>query len=471
MKKIKDIDKYLIFVLPLLIVLSLAILDDTAGVYAAVMGLAIFSYLVIIYDERLVYGFNGIQILSIPSIIIFTFTIFLAIPSVYICSTNDSHSVFPYFSAHIMFYFLFPLGLKIAGIFKKIDLENLKKIRYAQFHKSNFDMVFFELLMTLLFISFLIFALYIIRVNEIPLFELIKSPGEYIKLNLLREKALKLLEVTIFEDYLFRWQRTLLLPFGIIGSLFLAVTYKRSKYVALFIVFLGAGLFINTLTLEKSPTAGIFLAMMAFYYLMRNRISFKFILISFVLVFVGPILIMVFLHFGKENLFRLIYISFLQRIFLIPAEALYKYFEIFPHIHDFLYGRSTQLFSWIYDQGTFPISNYVAQVWWKDPLTSGYANANYLGNFWADFGWVGIVFSSIAVGMVVHLLYWKILNVSHYKKNVLYVISICILLPVLTFGFFSVNFTVLFFTSGIIVLVFIIIFFKSIMQIIYKIHV
>ena len=138
MKKIKDIDKHIIFFLPVLIISSLAFLDDTTGIYASLMGLAIFAYLLMVYDKRMIYGFNGLQVLSIPSIIIFTFTIFLAIPGVYICTIHDTKSVIPFFSALILFYFMYPFGLKIAGIFKQIDIAKVKEIRYAELKRSIF---------------------------------------------------------------------------------------------------------------------------------------------------------------------------------------------------------------------------------------------------------------------------------------------------------------------------------------------
>jgi oligosaccharide repeat unit polymerase len=460
-----------LFILPLLVVLSLIIFDSRTGFFAAIIGTSLFVYLAIIYDERLIYGFNGLQVLSLPSIVLATFTIFLAIPSVYVCTINKTPAVIPYFSAHVLFYILFPFGLKIGGIFRKIEINRVENLKSASLHKSGFDKNFFELLITLLLFSFLILILYLSRVDEIPLFELIRNPGAYIKLAIMREKALKLLDVTIFESYLFQWQRSLILPFGIIGSLFLTITYRKAKYLILFVVYFIPGVFVNSLTLEKSPIAAIFLAIMAFYYVYKNKLSVKFVIFSIIAIFFGPILIMTFVQLGATNLFRVVYISFLYRIFLIPSEVLYMYFDVFPNIHDFLYGRSSNLFSWMYDQGTFNISNYVARIWHRNPLSTGFANANYLGNFWADFGWFGIILSTIIVGIVLHLLYWKILSAADYKKTILYVISVCILPAIFTFGFFSVNFTVLFFTSGMIVLVFFTFFFKSIMQMIFKIEI
>ena len=172
-----------------------------------------------------------------------------------------------------------------------------------------------------------------------------------------------------------------------------------------------------------------------------------------------PFLISFFLHFGKSNVLEVVINSLLYRIFIIPSEVLYQYFNIFPDLHEFLDGRSSQLFSWLHQDGTFPLSNYVAKIWWKDPFTSGSCNANYIGNFYADFGILGVFISTYIVGILTHLFYYKLLFVVAYKKNFLYVSSTAVVIPIFTFGFFSSNFTTLFITRGLVLLYLLFIFF------------
>ena len=107
----------------------------------------------------------------------------------------------------------------------------------------------------------------------------------------------------------------------------------------------------------------------------------------------------------------------------------------------------------MHTEGTFPVSNYVAKIWWNMPDTSGSANAVYIGNYWSDFGWYGVIISTIILGFIAHLLQWKILTVSDYKKNFLFIVSIAAAVPSFTFGFISANFTNIFFTKGLILLI------------------
>ena len=100
--------------------------------------------------------------------------------------------------------------------------------------------------------------------------------------------------------------------------------------------------------------------------------------------------------------------TYVNRLLITPAEVLINYFIYFPETHNFLLGRSTQLFSWMYSEGNFPVSNYIAKLWWDNPTSTISANANYLGNFWSDFGWYGTTISTFIFGILAHLFQWKI---------------------------------------------------------------
>ena len=54
------------------------------------------------------------------------------------------------------------------------------------------------------------------------------------------------------------------------------------------------GIFVNAFTLEKSPTAAIFVALMALFYMKKNKIGIKFFLIAIGLIFAVPMIIMYF---------------------------------------------------------------------------------------------------------------------------------------------------------------------------------
>lgn len=453
MQKQIDIDKAILFLLPLVFIATLIISNEQVMLFSSGLVFVIFLYEIIVFNKREIYGFSGIKIIAIPSLVFTTFTIFIAIPSVYISTIKYSPAVYPYYFSIMLFYILFPMGLYFGDMLRKIDIRKINGLSGSKFSKDKIDFIFYELLIILLSICILIFFDYVLQVKEIPIVEILKSPGQYTKFSLMREEALKILPVTFIEKYLFHWLRSLFIPLGIIGSLFFTIAYKKKKYSRLFLLFLIFGLFVNSMTLEKSPLAAIFLSIMSLFFLKKSKISVPFLTIAILLIFAGPIALLYLLQYGQKNVLTIIFNTLIYRIFIVPSEVLYYYFEYFPNLHDFLLGRSTQLFAWLSDEGTFPLANYVAKVWWNDPGTTGSANANYLGNFWADFGWIGIIISTFFVGFIIHLFYWKVLTISNYKMNFIFVVVTCVVTPTFTFGFFSSNFTTLFFTKGLLFII------------------
>ena len=458
--KIFDFDKFLIFLLPIFFICTSLFFNLKILLLSTFLIIFILSYEFIIYKKNLLFGFKGLAFLTFPSIILSTFTIFISIPSIYVCYIYEfNHNTIPYFISILSFYIFYPIGLNTGFFIKNIDTKKLLKMKEKKIDLIDNYNINYEILLIVFSFSIFIIINYLIQIKEIPLFELIQNPGDYARLALLREQALKTLGLSSIEKYLFIWTRSLFLPFGIVGSLFLADNFNKRKYWILFWSFFLIGVFINSITLEKSPIATIFFIIVIYFYIKKNNISINNFLFYIVIVMFIPFLISFFLHFGKSNVFEVVINSLLYRIFIIPSEVLYQYFNIFPDLHDFLDGRSSQLFSWLHQDGTFPLSNYVAKIWWKDPFTSGSCNANYIGNFYADFGILGVFISTYIVGILTHLFYYKLLFVVAYKKNFLYVSSTAVVIPIFTFGFFSSNFTTLFITRGLVLLYLLFIFF------------
>ena len=448
-----DIDTFIIISLPILLILSFIILPEKEFLFSIGIFTGIFLYELIIYSKRYVYGFSGLQILSPLSLIFFSFTVFISLPSIYICSTENNPAIYPYYFSIVIFYILFPIGLLLGNKIWGINIGRVKILLNSDFQKSKFDSLFYEILILFIAAGILVFLLYLMRVKTIPLLELIRNPGDYVRSMALRQEAYLLLKVTFIEKYLFLWERSIIMPIIIFVSLLLYLINRQKKFLIIFLVFLFIGLLFNSLTLEKSPTAAIILSLMALYYLRKKQIGVRFLFLSLFFIFLIPVLILYFQHLGHYNIYKLVYITILGRVFITPTEVLYHHFEIFPQIHDFLGGRSTHLFSWLYNDGTFPLANYVARVWWQSPKTTFVANVIFIGNFWADFGFLGVIISSVFVGLIGHWYFWKILSVSNYSKNIIYIIVVTISVPIFTFIFMGSNFTTIFFSRGVLVLI------------------
>jgi oligosaccharide repeat unit polymerase len=450
-----NLDKIVLFSLPWILIFTLFVLPEKVLFFSTTLIVTLFIFELMIYQKRELYGFTGLFNLSIPSVVTMTYTIFIAVPSIYICSAKTNPAIFPYFYSIVGFYYLYPMGLFMGDFLWGIDkkqITQLNHIYYDNFKKSKFDYIFAELLVFLLPLAIGLFLLYLLRVDTIPLLELFKNPGDYAKLSILRNKAYLVLKVTFIEKYLIVWARSVIFPVGIIASLFLLTVYRKRKYLIFFICFLVLGVIYTSITLEKSPVAGIFLALMAFYYLGKRKLDLKFLLTAIIIVFAIPVIIMAMKFYREEGLFDVLYTSILYRIFVVPAEALYYHYELFPGLYDFLGGRSTNLLAWFHPDGIFPLSNLVARYWWGSPTTVGTANAMFLGFFWADFGPIGVIISSYGVGIVTHWLYYKFLKISQYSKNIIFVVFSTVTLPAFTFSFFNSNYTILLISRGVLIL-------------------
>ena len=99
-----------------------------------------------------------------------------------------------------------------------------------------------------------------------------KNMGNSGVLWLLREESLKLLEISAVERYLFMWQRSLFITFGLILSLFVYSKKNQKLYLLLSIFFFSIGILFNSLTLEKSPIAALFLIVATFFFLRKKKI-------------------------------------------------------------------------------------------------------------------------------------------------------------------------------------------------------
>jgi len=445
-------DKYFLIILSILVVLILLYSPDSSLIYSLGLIFSLIIYEILIYPYRIIYGITGIKVLAMPSIAFISFTVLIAIPAIYVASVNSGPYSNMFMFSILSFYIFYPMGLYLGNYFHRINCKKINLLSNMSFSNSRIDIIIYEGMLILLFTSLLIFILYLLRVETIPLFLMLTDSKSYLSIWMVREESMKLLNVTFIEKYFFAWLRDIFIPLGIISCLFLVVQYQKRKYFIIFSIFLLLGIINNSLTIAKAPTAALFLAITAFIFIKSKKVSLKFIFISLIIIFSFPYLV---IHLVTPPEFRApsnLLNSLFLRVFVVPAEALYQYYEVFPSKHEFLLGKGSKLFSWLHSEGLFNAANYVAKIWWSDPTTTGNANANYLGTFWADFGWYGVIISTILIGYIIHLFYWKLIVVSDYKKNIIYVSISSISVMMMSFTFISGNFTTIILTRGLLIM-------------------
>jgi hypothetical protein len=458
------IDKAIILLYPLGLLLISFLLDNEVFMYSLLLLTSIIIYELFISQNQPYSGIRGIWLLATPSLIFVSYTVFISIPSIYIISTVNHPQALNYYLSILSFYLLFPVGLYYGNKIFPIQNTQVEKMYNMEWTLEMDHKLIYEILIIMLSIIILILCLYLIRVDTIPVFEIIRDPKVYKILFMLREESMKLLNVPRIEKYFYSWSRDLLIPLGIVTSLFLYIIDKKRKYFLLFLIYFSVGIFNNSITVAKLPIAAIFFSLMAMYLLRKRHFSFRMIIASLISIFSIPVMInyiasLPHLRTPEKLLYAIAY-----RLFVVPAEVLFEYFKIFPDKHPFLLGRSTQLFSWIHSDGNFNTANYVAQVWWKDRFTTGSANAVYIGNFWADFGLFGVMTVTLILGILIHYIYKQILATSHYKMDMIYVTFTTAFISHFTFSFVSSSITVIAITKGMIFIPLLLYFYRQLQK-------
>jgi hypothetical protein len=96
-------------------------------------------------------------------------------------------------------------------------------------------------------------------------------------------------------------------------------------------------------------------------------------------------------------------LAILRRVFYEPALVLYWYFELFPGDVGYLGGRSIGKLSWLLGWEYFDTANYVGLYGLGSRIGSVNANAAFIGDLNADFGFVGVVVGGIIAGILMQV--------------------------------------------------------------------
>ena len=164
-----------IILFPALLLIATAIFKEETYFLVVSLLVCIFFYELVIFKYRLIYGLNGLRILSIPSLVFFTYTILIAIPSitVYLSETHPNRSL--YFFSILCYFIIVPLSYRISFLFSPIKINLQHKNFLGGFKKSKLDIIGYEILLIMFSLSVGILFIYLLRVDRIPLFEIFRN--------------------------------------------------------------------------------------------------------------------------------------------------------------------------------------------------------------------------------------------------------------------------------------------------------
>ncbi len=256
-------------------------------------------------------------------------------------------------------------------------------------------------ILTIYVLIAILLVLYYFRIApSIPLIYLIRHPGAARVSQEMRETAFKLLN-TPYRMPLF-WLRKF--GFAILDSfLFLSYLLTRKKnFLVIFLLMLFMGVLYCGATTSRSEVVILVLTLLLSYWIYgsEKKIKIKKILVYLFLILLFPILIYTFQSGFNRSFVNIMY-GIGRRIFYTPVNILYSTFELFPTHHEYLYGSSIQFFHRLGFTQFFDLSNYLFRfVNPESPLLStGTSPAPFIGDFYANFGFIGIVIGSFIVGL------------------------------------------------------------------------
>ena len=236
--------------------------------------------------------------------------------------------------------------------------------------------------------------LYLRETPVLPLLEWLRNSSTAEELILLREESFKLLNSRLFLVYYLL--RSVIYPFLVLVGLGCYLHTRRKTWLFLWLATLLVALVFGSMSLAKGPAADLFLVMAFFIYFYRQRrLSFRFIFGSITLFLAFPFAVVSSMIEGGFNSFLFL----LERLFYLPSELLYYYFEVFPSHNGYLYGRSSPNLSWLLGLKFFDTANHVG-LYYDSTLESIAAPAAFIGDLNADFGLWGVIFGGIVAGWI-----------------------------------------------------------------------
>lgn len=361
-------------------------------------------------------GLLDLRCITIPGFFFFTFVAMIYLPALVVFSEQTGEPRFTFLWAVLSVMFTVPLGIVLVNRLLRFQKDEVKAFFESPFQEDRRTSARMAVgLGVLLSLALAVTVIYFREVATVPLLYLIQNIGDYEEAGWLREESFKLLGSSI--PYVYYVLRSFIYPMLITASFGYVLLKRSAGWLLFFLVTLVSGAFYNSASLEKAPVAAIFLMLFLYYFFYRGgRVSAIQVGVGIVTVFLFPVLVLlaIWTSLGVDLLgvFKIIG----KRLFYVPAWVLYYYFELFPDVIPFLHGRTIGKLSAVLGLDFFNTSIYVFQYIFPEGLPSGYANAAFIGNLYADFGMWGVVVGGVLVGVLVQ---WAQVYLVRQKKSVL----------------------------------------------------
>lgn len=316
---------------------------------------------------------------------------------------NGSNYYVDFYYATLLTPFLFMVGGVLAKLFSLkgvggggsyIFLENLI-VRNQRF------------LLWLLF-AFVIFYVLDVGLKNSAILFAISSPGESAAAMELRMDAMK---SSLFGPLtrVYGYARSIFIPFS---GAFLTVIYLNGRLSKLiYYSAMVVSVFFCAYSAAKAPVFYYFLSIALAYYWCRVEASSaarklvvigRFILIVFFALFLSALLYPL-LHGADEGeAIKYALDSLFDRIFVVPSDVAFRYFEIFGRTIDFIGLKGSTLGAFLSGEEKVSAAQLLYGYYFDNQFSDqGLMNAAFFASFYGDFGWLYMVVGVFVTGLIV----------------------------------------------------------------------
>lgn len=292
-----------------------------------------------------------------------------------------------------------PFGWWLANIWLRFRKEEIDAFFEKPIEDSVADSLIVQRWWVVCGLCLLATGAYLAEVKAVPLLYLLRNPGEAFEAALLREESFKLLDSPL--TYVYQFVRALLYPILILIGLGYYLRFRQRRWLVMLLVASAAGLFFASLSLAKTPVAMIAVSIGIFMYLFNHGIiTRKALTIVLVLVLLFPIFVVTIAN-SNDSIDPLLAVGAIGvRLFYIPAEVVYYYFEFFPAQVNYLHGRSIDKFARLMGESPYDPTNEVGNYAFYSGIDSVSANSAFIGDMNADFGMGGVLVGGVLTGII-----------------------------------------------------------------------
>jgi len=279
-----------------------------------------------------------------------------------------------------------------------------------QFQRSRLlpaaeDMDLLPVYVVMLGCSVVIAGVYVMTADYVPLLVSVTSYGEIFGSDV-RHGIYRSPEAM---QYAFAIAVRFLLPVCLMYSYFVAALHKRSWW-GLFAVTLLWALFCALLTLERSNSLGIFFVLaMAVYIKGGMSISKRYAVVVLGAALVGGLVhrAQYQLDINPGEILSYMFSFFASRVYLDPSYMTFAAFQEYNDVVGFLDGRSIRVLSLLGLE------------------YQSFSSVGFLGDLWANFGWLGVVVGSVVMGFLL-----QFIQLACFRRRSVAVVIVHVLLLV-----------------------------------------